>query len=88
MKTAIELFTGKSNDITFSITSYFDPYGDKKSTRKVFKRRFFKTMKTKEEIIQLFKKKNESRDYYSELTLNFPSKPYKIVKDFDFWGGR
>lgn len=69
--------------ITFSVTSYFDPYGDKKSTRKVFKRRFYKTKKTKEEINRLFNKKNESRGYYSEETLNFPSKPYKRVEDFD-----
>lgn len=70
-------------DITFSVTSYFDPYGDGKSTRRVFSRKFYKTKQSKHEIQELFYKKNRYCDYYSEQLINFPSKPYKRVIDFD-----
>ena len=78
MKATIE-----KDEITFSVTSYYDPYGDKKSQRAVYKREFYKTKKTQEEITRIFKMKNESRSYYGALTLRFPSKPYRRVKDFD-----
>lgn len=78
MKTTIE-----KDEITFSVTSYYDPYGDKKSPRVVYKREFYKTKKTQEEITRIFNMKNESRSYYGALTLSFPSRPYKRVKDFD-----
>jgi len=62
--------------ITFSTTTFFDPFGDGKSVRKVFKRRFYHTDKTKQEIENLFK----SEGYFNEVVLTF--KDYKRTKEF------
>lgn len=69
--------------ITFSATSFFDPYGDGKSERKVFKRTFFHTTKTKQEVEKIFADFNAGK-YYSALRINFPKKPYIVkTKNFD-----
>jgi hypothetical protein len=64
---------------TFSVISYFDPYGDGKSSRKVFSRQFFHTEKTKEEILQAFE--NRINKYYGGVDLRF--KPYKKTKQWN-----
>lgn len=56
---------------TFSITSYFDPYGDLKSTRKFFKREKFITSLSKEEVKSIIENYNSNADYYSEVTVTF-----------------
>lgn len=63
--------------ITFSITHFFDPMGDKKSTRKVLRREFFHTDKSIDEIKKLFP---DNGSYYGEKKLTF--KPYKKTRLF------
>ena len=66
---------------TFCIISFFDPYGDRKSTRKIFKRRFFHTEKSKEEVIEKYASlTSEHADYYGGVNLKFA--PYKRTKEW------
>lgn len=67
-----------TNQITFSVTHFFDPYGDGKSARKVLKREFFHTCKTPDEIRANFP---DNGKYYGEKLLKF--KPYRRTKNFD-----
>lgn len=72
------------NNITFKVVSYYDPYGDKKSNRKVFSRRYYQTKKTKKEIMDIFNKRNEVLTYYSQEIVIFPLKPY-ITKKMKYY---
>lgn len=67
--------------ITFSVTRYYDPYGDGKSARKVLRRTALETKKTEKQVSDYFARVNKNRNYYQEVTLTF--KPYKRVVDFD-----
>lgn len=67
---------------TFSIIRYFDPMGDGKSDRKVLKREFFHSDKSKSEIQAYFDNLNKSTGYYSKITIVF--KPYKKTKLLTF----
>jgi hypothetical protein len=69
--------------ITFRLDRFFDAYGDGKSSRKLFSRKFYKTNKTKDEIVKLISKKNTNAGYYKEIALVFPSKQYKLSKCID-----
>ena len=64
----------------FSVVSFFDPYGDGKSTRKVFKREFFESDLPQDQILEFFLKQNEKANYYSEKIISF--KNYKKTKPF------
>lgn len=66
---------------TFSITSFFDPMGDGKSERKVFKRNFYHSDSDKQSITNFVATVlNASNSYYGERVLRF--KAYKITKPF------
>jgi len=67
--------------ITFSIISYFDPYGDSKSDKKVFKRHFFNSNLTRDELSQLVLSTNYNRTYYRQIDIIF--KNYKKTKPFE-----
>lgn len=68
-----------NNVITFSVTDFFDPYGDGKSDRKVLSRKFYHTDKTKQDIEAFFKIRLDQ--YYNGVRLNF--KPYKKTVFFN-----
>jgi len=68
--------------LTFSVTSYFDPFGDEKSDRKILKREFYITDKSEQEITDYFDNYNSNRDYYHNVTIKF--KPYKRTKNFQY----
>ena len=55
---------------TFSITTFFDPYGDGKSERKVFSRKFYHTEKSEADIKAIFP---DNGKYYGEIRLIFKS---------------
>jgi hypothetical protein len=69
------------NETSFSITSYFDPYGDGKSDRKLFSRKFFKSNYSKETIESIHLIINRDRSYYDSTIINF--KQYKSAKTLD-----
>ncbi len=67
--------------ITFSITTFFDPMGDGKSARKVFKRNFYHSNNDREQIQDFTDTVlNASNSYYGERLLKF--KDYKKTKPF------
>lgn len=70
----------RNNMTTFSITSYYDPYGDGKSDRKVARRTFYHTNGSVDEVKAYVNKYNITADYYNHLSLVF--KPYKRTKEF------
>lgn len=67
--------TTKSNEfrklITFSVTRYFDPYGDGRSEHKFFDRKFHRTYLSEDEVRERYREES----YYHGVTLVF--KPYK-----------
>jgi hypothetical protein len=67
--------------ITFSLTSFFDPMGDGKTARKVFKRSFYHSTNDRESIKNFVDTVlNASNSYYGEKLLKF--KNYKKTKSF------
>lgn len=65
--------------IDFCITSYFDPYGDKKSNRKLFKREFYRSSsKLRYELEEIVYNHNNKVEYYDQIRISFPRKSYKI----------
>ena len=67
---------------TFSTIRYFDPMGDGKSERKVLKREFYHSNKSKADIQTYFDSLNKSTGYYSAISIVF--KPYLKTKLFTF----
>lgn len=68
--------------ITFSITTFFDPMGDGKSTRKVFKRSFYHSDNDLDQIQDFFDTviNPDKTTYYREKVIKFA--PYKKTKAF------
>lgn len=67
----------KASGINFRVDIYFDPYGDGKSARKLFKRKFFYSFKTYQEIIERF---HSTKYYGSEVV--FSEKNYIKATQF------
>ena len=67
----------KASGINFRVDFYFDPYGDGKSARKLFKRKFYYSFKNYQEIIERF----HSTKYY-ESEVIFSEQPYKKATQF------
>lgn len=65
----------KISQTTFSIESYFDPYGDGKSDKKLFKRKFYNTKLSGDSLKKIHVVINKNRNYYSTTFLKI--KPYK-----------
>lgn len=66
----------------FSIISYFDPYGDMKSTRKVFSRKNYESEKSLDEIKAIIEKYNDGKYYNAVEVGNFDNR-VKTISDFD-----
>ena len=65
----------------FTITSYYDPYGDLKSARKVFKIQKFVSDKSQSEVQAIVDAYNAKSDYYSAIDIKFsehkkPGRPF------------
>lgn len=67
----------KAAGINFRVDTYFDPYGDGKSDRKLLNRKFYYSFKTYDEIIARF---HSTKYYGSEVT--FSEKSYKKARQF------
>lgn len=67
----------------FCIIRYFDPYGDKKSTRKESSRENFESSKPMSEVQQLVSNYNSTADYYSEIIITSVDRRIKSFRDFD-----
>lgn len=63
--------------INFRVDTYFDPYGDGKSKRKLFKREFFYSFRCYQEILNRF----DTKKYYGSEVI-FAIKPYQKAKNF------
>lgn len=66
----------------FSIISYYDPYGDMKSTRKQLSRKNYESEKTLEEVKQVIEKYNDGRYYNAVEVASFDNRKKEIL-DFD-----
>jgi hypothetical protein len=66
----------------FSIISYFDPYGDMKSTRKQFERKNYESEKSLEEVKTIIEKYNDGKYYNGVDVASFDNRS-KHVSDFD-----
>ncbi len=62
--------------ITFSVTKFYDPFGDAKSTRKVFTRKFYAIEKSEIDCNEI-QKIIEHEGYYNEVRVEF--KPYQNI---------
>ena len=68
--------------ITFSIISYFDPFGDMKSTRKELNRKNYKSEKSFEEVTAIIEAYNNSK-YYNAVAIATFDNRLKSISDFD-----
>ena len=66
----------------FSIISYFDPYGDMKSSRKVHSRKNFESKKTLDEVKEIIDKYSDGKYYNGVDVVSFDNR-CKSVSDFD-----
>ena len=66
----------------FSIISFFDPYGDMKSSRKQFSRKNFESDKTLEEVKEIIKNYSDGK-YYNGVEFAAVDGRRKGVSDFD-----
>lgn len=66
----------------FSIISYFDPFGDMKSSRKVFGRKNFESEKTLDEVKSIIEKYSDGKYYNGVSVANFDNRS-KSISDFD-----
>ena len=66
----------------FSIISYYDPYGDMKSTRKQFSRKNYESKKSLEEVKQVIEKYNDGKYYNAAKIASFDNRK-KEISDFD-----
>lgn len=68
----------------FCIISFFDPYGDEKSSRKEFGRKNFTSSMSIEDIQKVVYEYNAKVDYYSEVRLK--DSPDKRLRSFANFG--
>ena len=68
--------------LQFSIISYFDPFGDMKSTRKQFSRRNFVSEKTLEEVEKIIETYSNGK-YYNGVEIAPTVGRSKYFYDFD-----
>lgn len=66
----------------FSIISYYDPYGDMKSARKIHKRKNYESEKSIEEVKTLIDEYNGGAYYNAVEVANFDNR-MKQISDFD-----
>jgi len=66
----------------FSIISYFDPFGDMKSSRKVHSRNNFESEKTIEEVTEIIKNYNNGK-YYNGVDISSFDNRLKGISNFD-----
>jgi hypothetical protein len=66
----------------FSIVKYYDPYGDMKSTRKVYSRTNFQSSKPLAEVQNIVRKYNGD-EYYNAVAVAKSDRRRKEVQDFD-----
>lgn len=66
----------------FSIISYYDPYGDMKSSRKQFSRKNFESDKSLEEVKAIIEKYSDGKYYNGVDVASFDNR-IKSVSDFD-----
>lgn len=66
----------------FSIISYYDPYGDMKSTRKQLSRKNYESEKSMEEVKQVIEKYNDGKYYNAVEVASFDNRK-KEISDFD-----
>ena len=70
----------------FSIISFFDPYGDRKSTRKQLSRQNFESNLSLDEVIKImtnYNNLNPQNNYYGEKQLSTFDGRLKSISDFD-----
>ena len=66
----------------FSIISYFDPYGDMKSNRKVLSRKNYESEKSLEEVKAIIEKYSDGKYYNGVDVASFDNRS-KNICDFD-----
>ena len=66
----------------FSIISYFDPYGDMKSDRKVHSRKNYESEKSLEEVKAITEKYSDGK-YYNGVDISSFDNCSKNISDFD-----
>ena len=66
----------------FSIISYFDPYGDMKSNRKVYSRKNFESEKSLDEVKAIIEKYSDGQYYNGVEVASFDNRS-KTISDFD-----
>ena len=66
----------------FSIISYFDPYGDMKSSRKQLSRTNYQSEKSLDEVKAIIEKYNDGKYYNAVEVASFDNRSKKI-SDFD-----
>jgi hypothetical protein len=66
---------GNGSVIAFRVTAYYDPYGDGKSGRKIFKHYYYFTSLSESEVKHHFDVKNACSGYYGEVTVAFMPTP-------------
>jgi hypothetical protein len=66
----------------FSIISYFDPYGDMKSDRKVLSRKNYESEKSLEEVRVIIEKYSDGKYYNGVEVASFDNRS-KTISDFD-----
>ncbi len=67
---------------TFSIISFFDPYGDMKSNRKQLSRKNYQSEKPLSEVKEIIDQYNDGK-YYNGVEVASFDKRSKIIADFD-----
>lgn len=72
-----DLTKKQSHPINFRVDIYFDPYGDGKSKRKILKREYYYSFKSRQEILDRF----DDKLYYGSEVV-FTDKNYKKAKSF------
>src|SRR6185503_4812501 len=76
------LKNNKMKKTTFSIISYFDPYGDMKSSRKELSRENFESEKTLDEVKAIIEIYSDGKYYNGVEVADFDNRRKKI-SDFD-----
>jgi hypothetical protein len=66
----------------FSIISFYDPYGDMKSTRKQFSRKNYQSEKPLEEVKKIIETYNDGKYYNAVEVASFYNRK-KEISDFD-----
>ena len=67
---------------TFSIISYFDPFGDMKSTRKELSRKNYESKKSFDDVKSIIENYNDGK-YYNAVSVGAIDNRLKSISDFD-----